>query len=420
MLPNKLRFLFLDLNSYFASVEQQLEPHLRGKPVAVVPVETDATCAIAASYEAKAYGIKTGTMIYEAKKPCPELICVKARHEAYVDYHHKIKAEIERHIPIYKIESIDELSCELIGSQCNEEKVLAIAHAIKAGMQTTIGQYIRCSIGLSTNRFLAKVATNLQKSDGLVVLYPHQLPECIGDKELTFLPGVGHNMERRLLAAGVPDMPSLWRLSPKHMRKLWSGVGGERYWYMLRGYELPQQETTRSTVGHSHVLEPEWRPVEQAREVAKRLLLKAASRLRRLGYHAGEMYLSIRIEHGPRVSISSEFYRACDNMTLAFELLHLWDELMASYQPVAVKKVSVSLFKLVKNETLQPELLDALPLTDVHRRQKYTELSGAMDKLNERFGRDTIVLGAAPKKVRSFSGTKIAFTRIPDRQEFHE
>ena len=91
-----LHWLYLDLNSYFASVEQQINTQLRDKPVAIVPTLTDATCAIAASYEAKAYGIKTGTMIYEAKRLCPKLICVKANHEQYVDYHHKILAEIEK------------------------------------------------------------------------------------------------------------------------------------------------------------------------------------------------------------------------------------------------------------------------------------------------------------------------------------
>ena len=95
-----LNWLYLDLNSYFASVEQQLQKQLRNKPIAIVPVMTDATCAIAASYEAKAYGIKTGTMIYEAKKLCPELICVEANHENYVEYHHKILAEIDKYIPI--------------------------------------------------------------------------------------------------------------------------------------------------------------------------------------------------------------------------------------------------------------------------------------------------------------------------------
>src|SRR5580693_5536152 len=85
-----LRWLYVDFNSYFASVEQQLRPELRSKPIAVVPVETDSTCAIAASYEAKAFGVKTGTRIHEAKRLCPGLVCVLARHECYVEFHHRL------------------------------------------------------------------------------------------------------------------------------------------------------------------------------------------------------------------------------------------------------------------------------------------------------------------------------------------
>src|ERR1700722_17937971 len=105
--PTGLRWLYVDFNSYFASVEQELNPALRGKPVAVVPVETDATCAIAASYEAKAFGIKTGTPNYEAKRMCPGLICVVGHHENYVDYHHRIIKEVENHIPVAAVCSID-------------------------------------------------------------------------------------------------------------------------------------------------------------------------------------------------------------------------------------------------------------------------------------------------------------------------
>ena len=160
-----LNWLYLDLNSYFASVEQQINKRLRHKPVVVVPCFTDATCAIAASYEAKAYGIKTGTMIYEARRLCPKLICVKANHKNYVDYHHKILTEIEKYIPIEIVASIDEVACRLIGKQCQENEARQLAKNIKDGLQKKIGKYIRCSIGIAPNRFLAKTASNLEKPD---------------------------------------------------------------------------------------------------------------------------------------------------------------------------------------------------------------------------------------------------------------
>src|ERR1700761_5430897 len=129
-----LRWLYVDFNSYCASVEQQLRPECRGKPVAVVPVETDSTCAIAASYEAKAFGIKTGTPVWEAKQKCPGLICVLAQHERYVEYHHRILEEVDRHIPITAVCSIDEVACKLMDNETSLERASEIARSIKHGL----------------------------------------------------------------------------------------------------------------------------------------------------------------------------------------------------------------------------------------------------------------------------------------------
>ena len=253
-----LNWLYLDLNSYFASVEQQLQPKLRNKPIAIVPTITDATCAIAASYEAKSYGIKTGTMIYEAKRLCPKLICIQANHENYVTYHHKILEEIDKYIPIEIIASIDEVACRLIGTQNQENEARKLAIIIKKGIQKNIGKYIRCSIGIAPNRFLAKTASNLEKPDGLQVLYNTDVPERIKHFKLSDLTGIGKAMENRLIKSGILSIKELYEISPKHMRKIWGNVQGEKFWYMLRGVEIAETKTTRKTIGHSHVLEPKW------------------------------------------------------------------------------------------------------------------------------------------------------------------
>jgi impB/mucB/samB family/SOS response associated peptidase (SRAP) len=209
-----LRWLYVDFNSYFASVEQQLRPELRGKPVAVVPVETDSTCAIAASYEAKAFGVKTGTPIYEAKRLCPGLICVLARHERYVEFHHRLIEEIEQHIPITAVCSIDEVACRLMDNEISVERSTEIAQSIKNGIAKNIGPYMRCSIGIAPNRYLAKVGTELQKPDGLVVLRAEDLPKRLFSLKLRDLPGVGANIERRIQTAGITNLPSLFALNP--------------------------------------------------------------------------------------------------------------------------------------------------------------------------------------------------------------
>jgi len=129
-----LKWLFLDLNSYFASVEQNENTALRGKPVVVVPSLTDATCAIAASAEAKMFGIKTGTKIYDAKKICPDLICIKACHKKYVDYHHKIIKAAETVLPVHKTWSVDEFDCLLLGRERQPQNARKIALKMKQAL----------------------------------------------------------------------------------------------------------------------------------------------------------------------------------------------------------------------------------------------------------------------------------------------
>lgn len=413
----QLRWIYIDFNSFFASVEQQLNPALRGKPIVVVPVESDYTAAIAASYEAKAFGIKTGTPIHEAKRLCRDLICVQADHEHYVDFHHRIQQEVEKHIPITKVCSIDEVACRLMDNETSPERATEIALSIKRGLAENIGECVTCSIGIAPNRYLAKVAGELQKPNGLVVLPLAGLPGPLLSLKLTDLPGVGRNMNERLHRKGISTMRGLWNLSPLQMRKAWGSVWGERMWHYLRGTELEEEETTRSSIGHSHVLSPEVRPPEKARLVARRLTLKAASRLRRMDYYASHFSLSVRLESGARYFAESHCYRAQDSLTFLHMLDHLWQRLMREVRGENIKKVSVNMLNLVAAADLQPELV---PEENLKHREKWEKMSKALDKINQKYGRDSILLGAADEQKKGFTGTKIAFTRIPDKEEFRE
>jgi DNA polymerase IV len=416
----EIRWLYADFNSYFASVEQQLHPELRGKPVAVVPVETDSTCAIAASYEAKAFGIKTGTPIYQAKEMCPGLICVLAQHERYVDYHHRILEEVDRHIPVSAVCSIDEVACKLMDNETSIKRITEITQSIKRGLSQHVGEYIKCSIGAASNRYLAKVATDLQKPDGFTVLRGQDLPDKLFTLKLRDLPGIGHNIEKRLLAHGVSDMRRLMALESKQMRKIWGSIWGEKLWYLLRGIDLPEEETTHSSIGHSHVMAPELREPAKAKFVAKRLTLKAASRLRRMGYYASAYTLSVRLENGPRIEAGRRCYRAQDSSTFLHVLNKAWGEVVKEAHGARIKKIAIALHGLVAVSDLQPELFAGLPEGDLKARLKSEKMSRALDKINHRFGRDSVLIGMLPSQGRSFSGSKIAFTRIPDVEEFLE
>ncbi len=415
-----LRWLYIDFNSYFASVEQQLRPELRGKPIAVVPVETDSTSAIAASYEAKAYGVKTGTKIHEAKRLCPGLVCVLARHECYVDFHHRLIEEIERHLPITSVCSIDEVACRLMDNEISVERSTEIAHSIKSGIASNIGRCMRCSIGIAANRYLAKVGTELQKPDGLVVLKRSDLSQKLFSLKLRDLPGIGANIERRIRMAGITDLPGLFALDPRQMRKVWGSVWGEKVWYLLRGMELPEVVTARRSIGHSHVLAPEQRAPIKAKDVARRLTLKAAGRLRRMEYYAGAMSFSARLENDVRVHAEGRFYRAQDNKTFLDLLNNLWSQGFQQSSGVRVRKVSITLSELVAATNLQADLFANAADVDPTARSKSEKLSRAMDEINHRFGRDSVLIGMTPLQGRSFSGSKIAFTRIPDVDEFLE
>lgn len=254
-----LRWLYLDLNSYFASVAQQLDPGLRGRPVAIAPVDTDATSAIAASYEAKAFGIRTGTPIWQAKAMCRDLIVVPARHEDYVRFHHAIIAEVERHVPITAVCSIDEVACRLCDNENGGVEVRALARRIKAGIAANVGTELRSSIGVAPNRLLAKMAADMEKPDGLTVLDDACRDARLRALQPNDIPGVGRNMERRLAAAGVVTMDRVLSLTPREARAVWGSVWGERLHWLLKGVDLPELATQRRTIGHSQVLGPDTR-----------------------------------------------------------------------------------------------------------------------------------------------------------------
>jgi DNA polymerase-4 len=419
-----LRWLYIDFNSYFASVEQQLRPELRGRAVAVVPVETDSTCAIAASYEAKAFGVRTGTAIWEARKLCPDLVCVLARHEKYVEYHHRAIKEIERHIPVSEVCSIDEVAARLLLNEAQPAVAKSIARSIKAGLSEALGPWVRCSIGIASNRYLAKVATDLEKPDGLTVLMPEDVEQRLAaELRPVDLPGIGRNMERRLHRQGIHTVADIYALDRRRMRSVWGSIWGERMWYLLRGHDLAELETQRRSIGHSHVLGPDMRPPERAVDVARRLTLKAAARMRRMHYTARRFGFSARLEDGRRLQVELRCRQARDSITFLALMMEAWERLIPHEPGVLVKKLGVVLYGLEPEDALQSDLFESgedMQDAAMRRRLRAARLSCALDRLNHRFGRDSILIGMMPATANSFSGSKIAFTRIPDMEEFSE
>ncbi len=419
----RVRWLFLDLNSYFASVEQELRPELRGRPIAVVPVVTDTTCCIAASYEAKAFGVKTGVQVGEAKRLCPGLVLVDARHQAYVDYHHRILEAVERCVPISAVMSIDEMACSLVGREQPLMAALALAERVKASIREHAGATLRCSIGLAPNRYLAKIASDMEKPDGLVALTPDILHAALCGLALRDLPGVGARMEKRLAGSGIETMPQLLALDREAIHKVWGGTGGEKLWHWLRGedFQDPRLEHQKS-LSQSHVLPPALRSDQGAYAVLHKLLHKAAMRLRSARLWTNQVTVTVKYavsskeaarRHHSGIpqnawSQSTSVIECQDNQTLVEVLQKLWARRPRTSQHDKPFYVGIWLGELV------PDHLHTLSLfSGLESESKRTRLASTMDALNHKYGTDTVA-SASMLLARAAAPTRIAFTNIPD------
>lgn len=398
----ELRSLFIDFNSYFASVEQQDDPDLRGRPVGVVPVMADSTCCIAASYEAKRHGVKTGTLVRDAKRLCPGIRLVPARPAVYVRYHHRLLELINRHIPVAHVGSIDEMACELLGRERMRAHAVAIAHALKADLAKEFPA-ITASIGIAPNAFLAKTATDMQKPDGLVVLEPADLPWALYRLDLRDLCGIGPAMEKRLHRLGIRSVEQLCSAPTDVLHRAWGSVEGDRFHRRLRGEWLsePTPHGT-SSISHSHVLPPALRHAAGAETVLKKLLQKAAARMRHGKLVARRLQAKIKYLDGPNWKESAFCHDCDDTRTL---LGHL-DELLAHRprhgRPLAV---SVVLWDLCERIGTTDDLFAAT------EQDAASPLDPVLDRINARFGAQKIGYASARSAAAPM---RIAFNRIPD------
>lgn len=421
--PPSVNWLFVDLNSYFASVEQQDRPDLRYKPVAVVPMVADTTCCIAASYEAKAYGVKTGTIVADARRMCPDIIFVEGRHELYVDYHHRIVEAVESCLPVSAVMSIDEMACRLMGRERQLLSALELGRKVKATIRQKVGPMLRSSVGLATSRYLAKVASDMEKPDGLVALTLDMLPDALRRLTLRDLPGIGAQTEKRLNENGIRTMDDLLKLSCEQAGEVWGSVWGQRLWYWLRGEDFEVSETDHlKSISHSHVLAPEMRTSEKAWAVAHKLLHKAAMRLRSHKLWASSIGLAVgfSVPRGMNAPVSRfgvptrgwheeiHLMECQDNQTLISALCRLWDQKPKGKGYDAPYFIGVSLNGLV------PDRLHSLNLFDsLENSKSRAKLLAAMDQLNQKYGMSTLAPATMLAAYKA-APTRIAFHSIPD------
>ena len=419
----ELNWIFVDLNSFFASCEQQDRPELRNRPVAVVPLMVDTTSCLAASYEAKAYGVKTGTMVGEARRMCPGIEFVEARHELYVEYHHRIVEAVESCLPVTAVLSIDEMACRLMGCERELVEALRLGQRVKQAIQEKAGETLRCSVGLAPNRWLAKIASDMEKPDGLVALPQDLLRDALLGLELRDLPGIGARTEKRLRAQGIGSMAELMAQSREQMHGLWGSVWGERLWHWLRGEDFDLEDGGHAqSMGHQHVLGPELRTVEKAWAVALKLLHKAAMRMRKEGLWASRVSVSVGFVGTAPMRASSPFGPArseiwhreaaiaeCQDSTTLIEVLRrLWVTMPRDKAHAQPFFVAVTLGGLVSDAEHSLTLFE-----DEDGSRQRRKLARAMDVVNGKYGLATLAPATMMTALKA-APTRIAFRSIPE------
>lgn len=399
-----LRSLLVDFNSYFASVEQQMHPHLRGKPIGVVPSMAATTCCIAASYEAKKFGVKTGTLLKDAKVLCPEIIFVHASHEHYVEFHERAKKAVDSVIEIRKVLSIDEVDCDLPMKARTPDAARDLALKIKQAIYSQVGEHLHTSIGIGPNTFIAKTASDMMKPNGLVVIEKHELPHRLFGLKLRDLSGIGKSMEARLNKHGITTVEQMASVNQSQLHTIWGGVGGDRMFQRLHGEWVPDLETQTSSISHSHVLPPVERNDADAYAILHRLTQKAAMRLRKMEYYATHMSVFMKYLNGPPWGRDSRFAETQDTVVFLRALDSMWQEKPKKrlLKPLAVGMV---LHGLIPASEHTGTLFDNEDTRD--------RLYGAIDQLNLKFGKNTIYFGGA-HHARDSAPMRIAFNHIPD------
>jgi DNA polymerase-4 len=407
-----LSWMLIDMNSYFASCEQQDDPRLRNRPIAVVPMLNVATSTIlAASYEAKKFGIKTGTLAGDAKKMCPAVQFVELHHDRYVHYHDRIAEVIESVLPIEQVLSIDEFGCRLTGSQRSKDQAVKIAHEIKKRIEGQVGQCLTTSIGIAQNLILSKVASDLEKPNGLVIIDEENREALLGPLSVRVLPGVGAQMEKRLNFNRYYKMSDLFQASESELRRVWGGIIGDRFYGWIRGQDIKQPYTVNRSLGHQHVLSPDLRTADASVQVLKKLLVRAAARLRKQKFYAKRMNVSVKYmrshfnaDDDASWETSLSFDETHDPIVLIEILRRALTNMPTDKKPI---RVGVSFHQLVPADQHQLSLFDD-PQREV--------LLNSIDAVNKKFGKDALTI-ASIHDLQAAGQAKIAFQHIPDEED---
>jgi DNA polymerase-4 len=382
--------LYLDMNSFFASVEQQVNPAWRGKPLGITALTNETGCVVAASIEAKALGVKNVSRVSEVKRLCPQIILTPSRHRLYVRFNQRIAEVLDKHAELERVRSVDEFQIALGGETAKLDNAIALTKRLKVAVREELGPAIQFSAGIGPNHLLAKIAGKLEKPNGLQWLSPDNMPNAITHLELDDLPGISRGTKFRLWKAGIETIPDLYALDPRHARLIWRSVEGERFVRALQGQNIPLLQTQRNGFGNSKVLAPENKSIKNAYLVSRWLIEKSSQRLRRDGYTATVFSLYMRFEHKGGWHRNVKTHASQDTRLFLDINKRLWREMYDRYRPHRIANIGVHLGNVRRLDDRAAELF--LPLK-AGQPNPPEHLSSVLDHINTRFGTGTISFG---------------------------
>lgn len=380
--PDPPGVMHIDLNSAFASIEQQANPLLRGKPIAVVAYDSPGGCILASSIEAKALGIKTGHRVRDAKALYPKLITLPSDPNKYRAVHLAFRKILADYTNDFYPKSIDEFVLHFKNYHTFDHGLKNIAREIKHRIQAEIGDHLTVSVGIGPNRFLAKTASNLKKPDGLEEITKENFLNVYGRLKLTDLTGINLRYEARLRNAHIHSVVDLYSATPQKLKTAFHSILANYWYHWLRGYEaypsdnqVRNLEFARKSFGNSYSLPHSIGTKEEIFPLLQKLVEKTGLRLRSNGYKATGVHLALRYRDHTFWHQSKSFQKSL------FGSLEIYREMIKLLYKAPLKPVHTiheSCFGLISNKETQLDLFE-----NVIEKEN---LIDSLDQINSRWG----------------------------------
>ncbi|GAB4037709.1 DNA polymerase Y family protein [Spirosoma gilvum] len=384
--------LFVDMNSFFASCEQQVNYWLRGRPVGVCVYTGRHGCVIAPSVEAKLLGVKTGMRLDEAIVLCPELVPIETHPNRYREFHVKIIDVLRQFSDDVVPKSIDEAVVDLTNYQLVYKDMRQTALAIKQAIREKVGDWLRCSIGIAPNVFLAKLASDIQKPDGLTVITPETIDDVLQSLILTDLPGIGHRMAERLQAGGVHTPLDLRYAKPEHLRAVCQSIVGW-HWHLRLNFggevDFDTNEENKSMSAMRTISADQRCSPERLDELLQSLCLTLERRMVRKGifcqdlsfscrYHSGKTY-NYEVHFPEPKQDGPELYRIIRERLDKFQATHRCEPVLNEH----LRSMNVVVFRFIP--------ADVVPLSLFETDTRKNKLRKTLYDLKTKFGADKLV-----------------------------